>query len=175
MTWRARWQTLAPREQRSVALLASVLGLVAVWFIAVAPALNALQESSQRRAQLTQQHAHLLSLQAKAQSLQKQTPLSREEALRRLQGITAVPGMQLHVQGERVSVQLKAVSAPALAQWLTQARTQAQALPLEAHLTRSASPSASAGASNNSNALAASTVAWDGHLVMRLPPRNTMP
>ncbi len=169
MNWHARWQTLAPREQRSVALLASALGLVAVWFITVAPALNALQESSQRRAQLTQQHAHLLSLQAKAQALQQQTLLSREEALRRLQGISAVPGMQLHVQGERVSVQLKAVSAPALAQWLTQARTQAQALPLEAHLTRNAS------ANTTNNTPAASSVAWDGNLVMRLPSRNATP
>lgn len=175
MTLRARWQALPPREQRSLALLASALGLVLVWLIAVAPALSALQESSQRRAQLTQQHAHLLGLQAKAQSLQKQTPLSRDEALRRLQGITAVPGMQLNVQGERVSVQLKAVPAPALVQWLTQARTQAQALPLEAHLTRSASASASARTSANNNAPAASTVVWDGNLVMRLPSRNAAP
>lgn len=171
MTLRARWQALPPREQRSLSLLVSALSLVVVWLIAVAPALSALQESSQRRAQLTQQHAHLLGLQAKAQALQKQTPLSRDEALRRLQGITAVPGMQLNVQGERVSVQLKAVPAPALAQWLTQARTQAQALPLEAHLTRSASVSTSA----NNNAPAASTVVWDGNLVMRLPSRNAAP
>ena len=173
MTLRARLQALSPREQRSLALVASALGLVVVWLIAVAPALNALEESSQRRTQLTQQHAHLLGLQAKAQSLQKQTPLSRDEALRRLQSTMLTPGMQLNVQGERVSLQLKAVPASALAQWLTQARTQAQALPLEAHLTRNAS--ASAGASNNSNALAASTFTWDGHLVMRLPSRNTTP
>ena len=171
MTLRARWQDLTASEQRSVSFVASVLGLLLVWFIAIAPALTTVQESSLRRDQVAQQHAHLLGLQAKAQSLQKQTPLSRDEALRRLQSTMLTPGMQLNVQGERVSLQLKAVPASALAQWLTQARTQAQALPLEAHLTRSASVSTSA----NNNAPAASTVVWDGNLVMRLPSRNTTP
>ena len=88
-----RWQALTPREQRSVSMLAVALGALAVWFIGVAPALNTLQESTQRREQLAQQHAHLLGLQAKAQALQKQSPLARDEALRRLQSITAVPGL----------------------------------------------------------------------------------
>lgn len=167
MTLRARWQDFTPREQRSVSLLASALGLLLVWFVAIAPALTTLQESSLRRDQVTQQHAHLLGMQAKALALQKQTPLTRDEALRRLQSITALPGMQLNVQAERVSVQLKGVPAPTLAQWLAQARTQAQALPLEAHLTRSAN------GANNANLSAA--VAWDGQLVMRLPARNAKP
>ena len=171
MTLHARWQDLTTREQRSVSFVASVLGLLLVWLIAIAPALTTVQQSDLRRAQVAQQHAHLLGLQAKAQSLQKQTPLSRDEALRRLQSTMLTPGMQLNVQGERVSLQLKAVPASALAQWLTQARTQAQALPLEAHLTRSASANTSA----NNNAPAASTVVWDGNLVMRLPSRNTTP
>lgn len=160
-----RWQALTPREQRSVSMLAVALGVLAGWFICVAPALNTLQESTQRREQLAQQHAHLLGLQAKAQALQKQSPLARDEALRRLQSITAVPGMQLHAQGERVSVQLKTVPASALAQWLTEARTQAQALPLETHLTRSAS----------TNAAAPSSVTWDGSVVLRLPARHATP
>lgn len=169
MTLRARWQDLTASEQRSVSFVASVLGLLLVWLIAIAPALTTVQQSDLRRAQVAQQHAHLLGLQAKAQALQTQTPLARDEALRRLQSISAMPGLQLKVQGERVSVQLSAVSAPVLAQWLMQARTQAQTLPLEAHLTRSASTP------NNTNATAAAIAAWDGQLVMRLPSRHTTP
>jgi general secretion pathway protein M len=69
--------------------------------------------------------------------------------------------VQMQPQGERVTVQLKAVPATALAQWLSQAREQAQALPLEAHLTRSA------------NANNASAIMWDGSMVLRLPNRST--
>jgi len=66
--------------------------------------------------------------------------------------------IQLNVQGERVSVQLKALPAPILANWLTQARTQAQALPVEAQLTR--------------NITSKTTVLWDGSLVLSLPNRG---
>jgi general secretion pathway protein M len=68
-------------------------------------------------------------------------------------------------------VQLKAVPAPTLANWLTQARTQAQALPVEAHLTRGNAP-----ATNNASApVANSAVAWDGSLVLSLPNRGAAP
>jgi general secretion pathway protein M len=107
----------------------------------------------------------MLALQNQAQALQTRTPLSRDEALRNLQSLSAGTPIQLNVQGERVSVQLKAVPAPILANWLTQARSQAQALPVEANLTRSNAASA---ASNSSNA----TVAWDGSLVLSLPNRG---
>jgi general secretion pathway protein M len=79
--------------------------------------------------------------------------------------------MQLNVQGDRVSVQLKTVPAPVLANWLAQARSQAQALPVEAHLTRSNGagtnnmPGAATAASN-------SAVVWDGSLVLSLPNRG---
>jgi general secretion pathway protein M len=75
--------------------------------------------------------------------------------------------MQLNVQGDRVTVQLKAVPAPALAGWLTQARSQAQALPVEAHLTRHTTGTASTTPVNNAN-----VVVWDGSLVLTLPNRG---
>jgi general secretion pathway protein M len=109
----------------------------------------------------------MLALQNQAQALQARTPLSRDEALRNLQGLTPGPQIQLNVQGERVSVQLKAVPAPTLANWLAQARSQAQALPVEAHLTRSsatAAPQAPSASVSNS-------VLWDGNLVLSLPNR----
>jgi general secretion pathway protein M len=113
----------------------------------------------------------MLALQTQAQALQARTPLSRDEALRTLQGLTPAPQIQLNVQGDRISVQLKAVPAPTLANWLTQARTQAQALPVEAHLTRSSAP-----ASNNASAPAANAaVVWDGNLLLRLPNRGAAP
>jgi general secretion pathway protein M len=156
-----RWQALSPREQRVVSLLGALLAVLLFWLIAIAPALNTLRDSDHRRAQIGQQHAHMLALQAQAQALQTRTPISRDEALRNLQGLTPGAQIQLNVQGDRVMVQLKAVPAAALASWLTQARTQAQALPTEVHLTR-----------GNATSTGSNTVVWDGSLVLSLPNRG---
>ena len=159
-----RWQALSPREQRGLSVVGALVGVVLFWSVAVAPALNTLRDSDNRRTQISQHQAQMLALQTQAQALQTLTPLSRDEALRSLQSLSAGTAIQLNVQGDRVSVQLKAVPAPILANWLTQARAQAQALPVEAHLTRSNATTAS----NAGNA----TVAWDGSLVLNLPNRS---
>jgi general secretion pathway protein M len=162
----ARWQALSPREQRGISVFGTLVGVWLFWSVAIAPALNTLRDSDNRRAQIGLQQAHMLALQNQAQALQTRTPLSRDEALRNLQGLTPGPQIQLNVQGDRVSVQLKVVPAPILANWLAQARNQAQALPVEAHLTRSNATAAS----NAGNA----TVAWDGSLVLSLPNRSAV-
>ncbi|BDU52089.1 type II secretion system protein GspM [Limnohabitans sp. INBF002] len=168
MTLRARWQALSPREQRGVSVLGVLVGVLLFWSIAIAPALNTLRDSDNRRAQIGQQQDHMLALQAQAKALQTRTPLSRDEALRTLQGLTPNAQIQLNVQGDRVAVQLKAVPAPTLANWLAQVRSQAQALPVEAHLTRS-------NTTGTAPAATSSVVAWDGSLVLRLPTRGTAP
>jgi general secretion pathway protein M len=61
-----------------------------------------------------------------------------------------------------------------LANWLTQARAQAQALPLEVQLTRSSAASNPNNATSNAPANAANaTLAWDGSMVLRLPNRGS--
>ena len=157
----SRWQALSQREQRGISALGTLVGVLLFWSVAIAPALNTLRDSDNRRAHIGQQQAHMLALQTHAQTLQTRTPLSRDEALRNLQGLTPGPQIQLNVQGERVSVQLKAVPAPTLANWLAQARSQAQALPVEAHLTR-----------GNATGTVSNTVVWDGSLVLSLPNRG---
>ena len=157
----ARWQALSPREQRGLSVLGALAGVVFFWSFAIAPSLNTLRDSDNRRTHIGQQQAKMLALQTQAQSLQTRTPLSRDEALRSLQSLSAGTAIQLNVQGDRVSVQLKAVPAPLLANWLTQARAQAQALPVETHLSRS-----------NATAAGNATVAWDGSLVLSLPNRS---
>ena len=168
MTLRARWQALSPREQRGVSVLGVLVGVLLFWSIAIAPALNTLRDSDNRRAQIGQQQDHMLALQAQAKALQTRTPLSRDEALRTLQGLTPNAQIQLNVQGDRVAVQLKAVPAPTLTNWLAQVRSQAQALPVEAHLTRS-------NTTGTAPAATSPVVAWDGSLVLRLPTRGTAP
>jgi general secretion pathway protein M len=159
-TLATRWQVLSTREQRGLTWLGLLLAGALTWTAAIAPALHTLRDSDARRAHISTQQAHMLALQAQAQVLQQRTPMSRDEALRTLQSLSTNPNLQLTVQGERVSVQLKAVPASTLATWLAQVRSQAQVLPLEAHLTRG---------SGNSSEADKNSATWNGSLVLRLP------
>lgn len=157
----ARWQAFSPRDQRVLSILASLIGLLLFITVAVTPALKTLRDSDQRRDHMAQQLAQMLALQAQAQALQTRTFLSRDEALRQLQNITPNTYIQLQVQGARVTAQLKAVPAADLAQWLAQARQQAQSLPIEVNLTR--------------NLASTNSTIWDGNLILSLPSRGAAP
>ena len=177
----ARWQGLSARERLLVSIL---LGLFGIWLfisIAISPALRTLNSAQQQRAEVAQQVVQMRALQQRAQELQKTKPLSRDESLRSLQSITPTgnPALQMTIQGDRVLVQLKNLSASQLATWLAQARSNAQALPDEVHISRSTSSSVSASTSVNAssgiNATSNSTnttTAWDGQIVLRLPQRQ---
>jgi general secretion pathway protein M len=177
----ARWQGLSARERLLVSIL---LGLFGIWLfisIAISPALRTLNSAQQQRAEVAQQVVQMRALQQRAQELQKTKPLSRDESIRGLQSITPTgnPALQMTIQGDRVMVQLKNLSASQLATWLAQARSNAQALPDEVHISRSTSSSVSASTSvNASSGINASsnstntTTAWDGQIVLRLPQRQ---
>jgi general secretion pathway protein M len=153
---KARWESLAPRDKAWVAGAGALLGLVLVWLIALAPALSTLRTAEAQHRALDAQLQHMRSLQAQAQALQAQPKQSHDEALRQLElsvrerlGATA----RSVVAGERVTVTLAGTAPLALAQWLTQVRVNARALPSEARLYR------------NPGGL------WEGTLVLTLPPR----
>ncbi len=177
----SRWQGLNARERLLVSLL---LGLFGVWLfvsIAISPALRTLNASESQRAEVAQQVVQMRALQQRAQELQKTKPLSRDESIRSLQSITPTgnPALQMTIQGDRVMVQLKNLSASQLANWLAQARSNAQALPDEVHISRSVtssvnsstSLSALSGVNANGNT-ANATAAWDGQIILRLPQRT---
>jgi general secretion pathway protein M len=171
----SRWQGLNARERLLVSVL---LGLFGVWLfvsIAISPALRTLNASENQRAEVAQQVMQMRALQQRAQELQKTKPLSRDESLRSLQSITPPgnPALQMTVQGDRVMVQLKNLSASQLANWLAQARSNAQALPDEVHISRSNSSSVNASSGINASSNSTNTTtAWDGQIVLRLPQRQ---
>lgn len=151
-----RWASLAPREKLWVAAGATLLALVVLWLIAIGPALSTLRNAETQRRAVDQQLQQMRSLQAQAQALQAQPKQSHDEAVRLLElsvrerlGTT---GRTL-IAGDRVTVTLTGAAPEALAQWLTQARVNARALPNEAHLTRNPAGR------------------WDGTVVLTLPPR----
>ena len=149
--------------------------------IGISPALSTLNSAERQRTEIDQQAALMRSLQQRAQDLQKTKPLSREESLRNLQSITPTgnPALQMTIQGDRVLVQLKNLSASQLATWLAQARSNAQALPDEVHMTRSNTLGAQTVSGVNTTTVVnasitslGTTATWDGQIVLRLPQRQ---
>jgi len=156
---RARWPAMGSRERALVLTAGGVVGLALVWWVGVAPALIVMRQTEGQQRRLDTQLEHMQRLAAEAQAMQSRPAIKYDDALRALessikQGLGS--GAQLNVAGERATLTLKNVPAGALAQWLTLARVNARALPVEARLVRGASPG---------------VATWDGALVLNLPPR----
>ncbi len=156
----ARWNQLAPREKSLLGAALAVIALALVWQLMLAPSLRTLRAATAQGLALDAQLQHMQSLQAQAKALQKQAPLAYDDALRALNQATKQTlgsTAQVSAVAERANVTLQAARADALAQWLAQARVNARSTPLEARLTRTATPAG---------------VTWSGTLVMTLPQRQ---
>jgi len=135
------WSGLAPREQAGSAGALVVIGIGLLWWLGVAPALRTLRQSEVQQRLLDTQWQQMQRLQAEAQALKARRRIPRDDALRALEASvksTLGPTAELIVTGDRVTLTLKNTPAQALALWLTQARTNAHAVPAEARLQRSA-------------------------------------
>ncbi|SDM69361.1 general secretion pathway protein M [Oryzisolibacter propanilivorax] len=155
----AQWRRLAAREQTLVLLAGALVALALLWWLLLAPALLTWKTSAARHAQVDAQLQQMLQLQAEAQQLQQAPRAPAVDALAALRGATGQllgDGARLVIAGEQATVTLQQVPAEALARWLAQVRAQAHATPLQARLTRSSAPGAAP--------------AWDGTLVLALPP-----
>lgn len=133
------------------AALALVTGAL-LWWVGLAPALATLRSAQSQHLVLDAQMQQMRRLQAQAKALQAQPRLTFDDARRLLEASVKPMGVtvQLSVIGERVTVTLKGASADSVAQWLTQARLNARAVPAQARLVRSAAGT------------------WDGTLVLTL-------
>ena len=160
----ARWSRLASRDKRLARLALLLVLATLLWLFSVAPSLTTLRSADAEAKTLNAQLQRMQAMQAQAQALQKLPALGFDDAVRALTAATKQTlgaTAQLSVAGDRASVTLKAASADALAEWLTQARLNARSLPLEARLVRApAAAPAAAGAAF-----------WNGVLVMGLPQR----
>ncbi len=177
-TLRARWQALAGRERRMVAVAAALVVLVLVWWLLLAPALRTLSASGANHARLDAQLQQMTTLALQAKALQAQPRTSREDALLALeasvqQRLGATAQLQGAGAGEGARVTLRGVPPDTLAQWLAQARGNARAVPREMHLIRAqASAPAATPATGGGDAKSPATgPRWDGTLVMSLPAK----
>lgn len=156
-TLQARWARLDARERRLLLLGTGVVALALLWWVALAPALHTLRGAPQQHQRLDGQLERMRQLQAQAQALQNRPRVSPAEAARALeQSVREQLGAhaQLQIQGNQVSVTVKSLPAPALALWLSQARSGAHASVTQARLLRDS---------------AAAPASWSGTLVLALP------
>lgn len=158
--WAATWARLNLREQQLIKLGGCFFGLAALWFLALAPALQTLQEAPSRQNFIDAQSQRMRQLQAQAESLQKPRAIPRTDAVVWLEKNLSDlgPNASISVQGSSVSISFEAAPARALARWLSMARENAQALPTQAQLQQ-VSP---IGPESRE-------VTWGGSLVLRLP------
>lgn len=153
---RLHWTRMAPREQRLAGGAAGLVVVALLWWLALAPALATLRAADEQHRTLDAQLQRMRALQSQVQAVQSQPRQTQEDASRLLEATVrqqlGVTG-RISISGERVTVTIAGASPQALSQWLTQARTNARALPAEARLVR------------NPAGL------WDGSLVLALPAR----
>lgn len=154
-TYLSYWRQLKMSERRLILAAFWLIVAALVWWLAIAPALKTIKEAPDQHRALDAQLQRMRSLSAEAKNLQSQPKLGLDEAQKALQsaathrfGSTA----QLNLTGERASLTLKNANPQELALWLTQARVNARALPVEAKLNRNGE-------------------SWDGTLVLNLPKK----
>ena len=150
--WQSWLAQRSRREQTGIQAALLLLALWLVWSVAVAPAWQLLSNSSAQRERLNQQTAQMQALQQLALELRQQVPVSPDQAAQSLQSLSASLGRNspINRQGASVTVNFKAASPAALAEFLTQARAQAHAQVSQAHWQQSDG-------------------AWSGQLVLQLP------
>lgn len=154
-----RWSGLSSSEKKWVWLALVLLLGAFLWLVVLAPSIATLRSAGAQARVLDAQLARMRVLQLDAAVLQKQPVQKYDEALRALTSATNSTlgsSAKLEVIGDRASVTLKDSSADGVAQWLTDARASARAVPIDARLSRSSLPGAPR---------------WSGVIVMSLAPR----
>lgn len=141
-----------PREQLAVRVGLGLLALLLVWRVGLAPGLQVWSLSDQLDAQLDRQWAEMQTMQAEVRSLSAVAKVEPSTAMQSLQTLAATlgPSTQFHPLADRVTVQFTAATPQALADFLAQARVQANARALQAHWQSRQGK-------------------WDGQLVLSLP------
>ncbi len=135
---RARWRSLAPREQALLAMAATASVLLLLWLVAIQPAWRTVARAPAEIDRLDAQLQTMQALAAEAQQLRAAPPVTPDQAKAALKSATARLGdkARLALQGERAVLTLNGVGSSALRDWLAEARAGARARPLEANLTR---------------------------------------
>lgn len=164
MKYLSSFQALPQKDRQRLVALGLVLLALMLWTWNLSPALKTLREVPLQLTQLQDQTQKLKLMQAQAQAFQKSPRLPTREAgllLQKAAAETLASGARLNIEGTRATLTLSSVSAESLAQFLAVVRTQAQVLPVEAHLQKFSDPAATQ--------KTAAPELWRGTMVLSLP------
>lgn len=149
------WQQLKMSEKRLILVAIWIILSAILWWVAIAPAIKIIKEAPEEHRKLDAKLQIMRTFGVEAKNLQSQPKLGLDEAQKALQSSVVQrfgSAAQLNLAGERATLTLKNANAQELAQWLSQARVNARALPTEAKLNRN-------------------TDSWDGTMVLSLPKK----
>jgi general secretion pathway protein M len=134
-TW---WRSLAPRDRRMATLAAAAVGSLVLWSIAVQPALRTLRDVPPALERLDAESRQMQMLAAESRLLRSAPPVTPAQAAAALKAAAARLGdkARLVLQGERATVTLTGIDGATLRDFLTEARGNARARPVEAQLVR---------------------------------------
>lgn len=135
---RQRWQALAPRERRIAGWLAWAIGLILLWFVAVAPAWRSVSSATARLDQLDAQLLQMQRLASETTALRALPPVGGMQAQAALKAATDTLGAagRLQLGGDRATVTFTNATGTQVRDWLAEARSAARTRPVEANLTR---------------------------------------
>jgi general secretion pathway protein M len=175
----AAFERLAPRERSLLTAASCLLVMALVWWIALAPALQTWRDSASSHAKLDAQLAQMQRLAQEATRLKAAPVISPKEAeswlvqsVKKL-GKSTVSLPAGGLSSGLVQVTLIGADAAALAVWLTDARTAAGLIPVEAHWRRNLQ-NADKPSTSSQSAQPSNSALWDGSLTLKLasaPPQ----
>lgn len=136
--WAPRWQALSSRERLGLSAALLAVGILLLWFIAVAPALRTLRDTPVQRDRLETVLSAMQRQAAEAKTLRAQPGIPLSQAQTALTAATERLGTQarLVITGDRATVTFTGVEGAALLTWLGEVRSGARAKPVEAQLKR---------------------------------------
>jgi len=134
----AQWQQMNERERSAAQLIALLLGLALLWFLAVQPAWRTLRQAPAQAEAVERQLQAMKAMAQEAQELRAAPTVPAAQAAQALQAASEHlgPAARLQLNGDRAVLTLNGVSSEALQAWLGEARSAARARPLEAKLQR---------------------------------------
>lgn len=132
----SRWQAAAPRDRLIARIAATLIGLLLLWLVALAPAWNTLRKAPGEIDRLDRELQQMRAMAQQTQALKQAVPVSIDQSMTALRAATARlgPGAELTITGTQAQLRLRGVPGGALAMWLGEARQGARARPQEAEL-----------------------------------------
>ena len=126
------------RQQTETWALGWLLGLLLLWFVAIAPAWRSVNTAPARLDELDKQLQQMQRLAAEAAALRALPPVGALQSQSALKAASDAlgPAARLFLGGDRATVTFTNATGTQVRDWLAEVRSAARARPIEANLTR---------------------------------------